>query len=344
MILLIGLALALNIAVFAQSESRSSQSGSRRGFTLYGDLKVEESQGGVETSSMFDVILYTAGNQVVARERVGNGGRYRFNNVFNGEYYLAVELDNVEVARVTLQIPENAVEHIRQDLEFRWKGGLRSAGGVLSARDTYNRTNQNRTLYDRAMKEINNRKFSKAVELLRSLLESDPKDFPAWSELGMVYFTQKEFEAAENSFLKAIEAKPDHVPSLVSLGRVRLARKNSDAAIEALQAALKADPQSPSANYFMGEAYLALRQGSQAARYLNEAIKIDPLGMADAHLRLATLYNLAGSKERAAIEYNEFLKKRPDYPDGQKLRDYIIANGPRSKPKPNPSPSPSPNP
>lgn len=75
---------------------------------------------------------------------------------------------------------------------------------------------------------------------------------------------------------------------------------------------------------------------------MNEALKLDPIGMANAHLRLVALYNLAGYKDRAAIEYNEFLKKKPDYPEAQKLRDYIIANGPRSKQKSIANPSPSP--
>ena len=50
------------------------------------------------------------------------------------------------------------------------------------------------------------------------------------------------------------------------------------------------------------------------------------------HLRLGALYNLAGRKDQAALEYNEFLKKRPDHPDAQKLRDYIIANKPKRIP------------
>jgi hypothetical protein len=45
--------------------------------------------------------------------------------------------------------------------------------------------------------------------------------------------------------------------------------------------------------------------------------------MASAHLRLAALYNAAGIKERAADEYQEFLKKKPDYPDKKKLEQYI---------------------
>jgi Tfp pilus assembly protein PilF len=34
---------------------------------------------------------------------------------------------------------------------------------------------------------------------------------------------------------------------------------------------------------------------------------------AEAHLRLAALYNATGLKDKAAIEYEEFLKKKPDH-------------------------------
>ena len=145
----------------------------------------------------------------------------------------------------------------------------------------------------------------------------------------MVYFIQKDFEAAENSYTSAIGVKADHVAALVNLGRVRLARKNNEGAIEPLEAALKADPKNAAANYFLGEAYLALKKGSKAVGYLNEALKLDPVGMADAHLRLGALYNLAGYKDRAALEYEQFLQKKPDYPERKKLADYIEANKPK---------------
>ena len=44
------------------------------------------------------------------------------------------------------------------------------------------------------------------------------------------------------------------------------------------------------------------------------------------HLRLALLYNGAGMKDKAALEYEQFLKKRPEYPDRKKLEKYIAAN------------------
>ncbi len=149
----------------------------------------------------------------------------------------------------------------------------------------------------------------------------------------MVYFLQKDLEAAENSYAGALAAKPDHVSALISLGRVRMARKNNEGAIEPLEAAVQADPKSAQANYFLGEAYLALKKGSKAVGYLNAALAIDPVGMADAHLRLGSLYNLAGYKDRAVAEYEQFLTKRPDYPEKKKLEEYIQANKPAT-PKP----------
>jgi Tfp pilus assembly protein PilF len=329
-LLIIGLILTLQAAVCAQASSASQPgAGSRRGFTLFGDLKVDASQAAADqnTNITFDVILYTRGNEVFGRQRVSNGGRYQFNNVFNGDYYLAVEIDSMEIARVPILIPANAVEQIRQDLEFRWKPGAASAGGgAVAAANAYHRSTQNRALYERATHEIEAKNFTQATSTLRSLVEADPKDYFAWSDLGMVYFIQKDLENAESSYTSALTAKPDHVAALVNLGRVRLARKNNEGAIEPLEAAIKADPQSATANYFLGEAYLALKKGSKAVGYLNEALRLDPVGMADAHLRLASLYNAAGYKDRAAHEYEQFLQKKPDYPDRKKLQEYIDAN------------------
>jgi len=326
----IGIILSLEAIVVAQASNSSMPgAGTRRNFTLFGDLKVDESQvdRGTNTNVTFDVILYTRGNEVFARQRVSNGGRYQFNNVFNGDYYLAIELDTLEIARMPILIPANAVEHIRQDLEFRWKPMMGAA--PKPAADAYNRSSQNRALYQRASHEIDSKNFTQAIATLREVVEADPKDYPAWTDLGMVYFIQKDLEAAEKSYTSAVQEKPDHVTALVNLGRVRLARKNNEGAIESLETALKIDPQSATANYFLGEAYLALKKGSKAVVYLNEALKLDPLGMADAHLRLAALYNLAGYKDRAAAEYEQFLQKKPDYPERKKLTDYIEANKPK---------------
>ena len=111
---------------------------------------------------------------------------------------------------------------------------------------------------------------------------------------------------------------------------MRIVQKNYDGAIEVLLQAVKVQPRSAQANYFLGEAYLQNKKGSLGVGYLNEAIKLDPVGMADAHLRLAALYNAVGMKDKAAAEYEQFLKKVPDHPDAKKLKEYVDANKPKN--------------
>ena len=99
-----------------------------------------------------------------------------------------------------------------------------------------------------------------------------------------------------------------------------------DVAVQALTKAVGLKPDSPDANYFLGDAYLRMKKGSLAVGYLNEALRLDPNGMAEVHLKLATLYDAAGVKEKAAAEYQEFLKQRPDYRERRKLERYIAEN------------------
>jgi len=126
--------------------------------------------------------------------------------------------------------------------------------------------------------------------------------------------------------LRAIDVHPGFFPALLNLGRVEVAQQQYEVAIEVLLRALKGRPDSADVNYLLGESYLQMKKGSMAVGYLNEAIRLDPAGMAEVHLRLALLYNNAGMKDKAAVEYEAFLKKRPDYKDRKKLEGYISAN------------------
>ena len=137
---------------------------------------------------------------------------------------------------------------------------------------------------------------------------------------------KQRLDEAEKAYTEALKRHAEYAVALISLGRVRIVRKDFDGAIKVLAQAVAIQPTSPQANYFLGEAYLQARLGSKAVPFLNEAIKLDPAGMAEAHLRLAALYNARGLKDKAAAEYEAFLKQIPDYYDKKKLKEYIAAN------------------
>lgn len=300
------------------------------GHILYGDLKVEEGRAAGLKPLAFDVILYTEGGSLIARQTVANNGRYRFLNLRNGSYDVVVEVENSEVARLRVNVTSPFKNDFRQDILMEWResavGKNSGKAATVSVEDLYQRTPANQKRLTKAAEAMDKKSYEQARALLHQLVEDDPKDFQAWTELGTVYYLQKNNAEAEKAYLRALESRPKFVLPLLNLGRIRLSEKNYAGAVEVLSRAVEAQPQSANANYYLGEAHLQNKKGSKAVEYFNEALRLDPAGKAEAHLRLALLYHAAGLKERAAAEYERFLAKEPNHPDKQKMTIYIAEN------------------
>lgn len=324
----IRLALML-LAVYSLSgTSALMQTGS--GHTLFGDLTVDEGQVEGLKPMSYDIILYTDGGRVVGRQTVSSKGRYRFTSVPNGNYDVVVELENQEVARLHFSLSSSFKNDFRQDIALKWQpnrlNSTEDRTKIISAADTYARSPANTNLFQKAAAAMEKQHYEQAVGFLRQIVETDPNDFISWTELGTAYLGQENSSEAEKRYVRALEVQPKFFLALMNLGRLRIAEKNYEGAIPSLTSALEVQPTSAIANYYLGEAYLQIKKGSKAVVYLYEALKLDPIGMAEAHLRLAALYNAVGQKEKAAAEYEAFLKKKPDYPDRKKLEQYIAAN------------------
>jgi len=311
---------------FALSSPITAQVGG--GHLVFGDFEVNESKDNKSTPQVFNVILYSVFGSVVARQSVANHGRFQFYNVNNGEYDIVVEVESHEVARVHIVLTSALRSDFRYDISLEWRtgAGVNKKAATVSAEDVYNRIQPNKGRFEKAEEAFENKHYDDAAAIFRRIVTDDPADFQAWSELGTVYLAQKKASDAEAAYLRAIEAQPKFFRALMNLGKLRYATKNFEGSIEPLTRAIASKPTSSEANYFLGEAYLQIKKGSKAVGYLNEAIRLDPVGMADAHLRLAALYNGAGMKDKAVTEYEQFLKAKPDYADRAKLEKYIADN------------------
>ena len=299
------------------------------GHVLFGDVKVDDSKvGGTSSPMAFHIILYTTTGNVLDRQIVPNNGRYRFSNVRNGEYDVGVEVDGMEIGRVRVIVQSLYKTDFQQDIGLELKPGFSrpSKGSVVSAADFYERRSSTKGLFENADRALTTKNYDEALTLLKRVVEIDPIDFQAWTQLGTVYLGQKKFDEADSSYSKAIEIRPSFFAALLNLGRLRLMTKKYEAAVDVLTQAITQRKDSADANFYLGEAYLQVKKGTLGARHLYEALRLDPIGQADAHLRLATLYNAAGMKDKAAAEYEQFLKKKPDSPERKKLEQYISAN------------------
>jgi tetratricopeptide (TPR) repeat protein len=299
------------------------------GQTVFGDVRVTGDNNTLIAKEV-TLILRRVPEGEVGRQVVSSRGRYRFTNLKTGEYEILVEVDGKEIGRVQQLMVRSELSNSpyghQYDLDFRWRSGeghSSPVGGVISAADVYDRPSATKSLFQKAEESVGKKKYDAAIDLLRQIVEKDQKDFQAWTALGTVYFAQQKLDDAESAYLKAIEVHSTSPRAQLNLGRVRFSQKKFEAAVEPLTKAVELQPTSGDANYLLGECYLQLKKGSKAIPYLNEAAT---LGRPEAHLRLGWLYNAAGMKDKAALEYEEYLKKDPNYRDRVKLMEYITTN------------------
>lgn len=295
-------------------------------YSIWGELRISGTAADANAPTGATITLHKVGTGEVGRQSISSGGRYRFTNLSDGDYDIACEVDGREIARMRMNIIRGSLAPFygfRQDFEFDWKPGTTGKAKTVSVADIYPRSSANQSLFHKAQEATEKKKYEDATRFLREILAADKTDFQVWSLLGTIYFMEEKLDDAEKAYLQALTLKPELPKTLLSLGKLRYSQKRFDEAIDPLTRALETQKDSGEINLLLGESYLQLKKGSKAVPYLNDAAK---LGKPEAHLRLAWLYNAAGLKEKAVIEYEEFLKKRPDYAERKQLEEYVHAN------------------
>ncbi len=273
------------------------------------------------------IAVYFRGRFVVRRQ-VSESGSYFINEVPRDGSTIVVEIDHNEVA--TRQLNYTPASIVYQDFSLDWTQFQRAKdkAGVVSVAAAYNRSRENQERFERAVSDIKKGNNDSAISALKSVVNADPKDFYAWTQLGNAYFLKKDNKNAEAAYLRSIAEQPTYTLALVNLGKFYLSQNEPDKALETLTKAVESETTSADAQQYLGEAYLAMKKGSKAVVYLNEAIRLAPVEKAEIHLRLAALYNAAGLKPRASIEYQKFLEKVPNYERRDELKKYISENPP----------------
>ena len=273
-------------------------------------------------------VIITYAGSAADRAVANDAGYFVIRNVPRNNVSMIVEVDGVEVVRQPI-VP-TSMGNPRLDYTLPWPPAMKTDAkpGVISAEPGYKRSEKNEEIYQRATTALKGGDKQAAVTLFDQLLAADPKDYVAWTELGTIFFKAGSLENAEACYFKAIELKKDYTVVLLNLGKLYLTRKQFDNAIVALSNAVKIAPTSADAHQFLGESYLQAKKGSSALYHFNEAKKLSPVDKADLHLRIATLYDAAKQKDKAAAEYRAYLVKNPNYADKVKLEQYIKDNSP----------------
>jgi hypothetical protein len=85
-------------------------------YTLFGDVKIDDSKVQGQVSLSINLILYTEAGTVVGRQPIMAGGRYRFVGIRTGAYDLVIQIDNNEVGR----IPRSSAGQSKRNIVRTW--------------------------------------------------------------------------------------------------------------------------------------------------------------------------------------------------------------------------------
>jgi Flp pilus assembly protein TadD len=270
-------------------------------------------------------VIYWDREQNESRWTVGKSGYYCFkrNNASGGN--LVVEVDGIEVARKNL--PAIAPGQLREDFEVSPAEFVRQfPPSTVSAKFSRPANDKTAPLYRKVAEAERDKNVSKVISVLKEIVQSDPQDFVAWAKLGTIYFEQGNLLEADGAFRKSLELRVDYTPAWINVGKLRMAQKQFDAAAEILKHATTLDPANARIFQLLGEAYIQAKKGTLGAEALHKAIELDPVGMADSHLLLARLYQLAGAKDLAVHEYEMFLTKVKDHPERKRAEKFVKEN------------------
>jgi tetratricopeptide (TPR) repeat protein len=249
-------------------------------------------------------------------------GSYCFKRAASGGS-IVIEVDGIEVARRTL--PSFGAAQQREDFDIYPTGPTGAARpGTVSAKFAHPRNEKTVELYQKASRADTQREA--ILGYMKEIVAIDPADFIAWSILGSLLLEEKSFAESDAALRKAIGLKIEYTPAWINVGRLRVAQKQLEAAIEIFKHAAELDPKSGRTFQLLGETYLQAKMGTLGAEALTMSLRLDPVGMADSHLLLARLYDLAGAKKLATKEYRAFLGKVPAHPDKKKFEKYIKEN------------------
>ncbi|MEW6377470.1 MAG: tetratricopeptide repeat protein [Thermodesulfobacteriota bacterium] len=115
------------------------------------------------------------------------------------------------------------------------------------------------------------------IETLKDIVKKDPKNLPAWVELGNLYFDRNQPKEAIEAYSQYLAVKPDNPDVRTDMGIMFRALGQFDKAIEEFRKASQSDPKHVNSRYNIGIVLLHDKQDIKGAvKAWEDYLKVDP--------------------------------------------------------------------
>jgi len=115
------------------------------------------------------------------------------------------------------------------------------------------------------------------IQTLKEIVKKDPKNLPAWVELGNLYFDTDQPREATEAYSQYLKVKPDNPDVRTDMGIMYRKLGQFDRAIEEFRKAAQSDPKHMNSRYNIGLVLLHDKQDMKGAiKAWEEYLKVDP--------------------------------------------------------------------
>jgi cytochrome c-type biogenesis protein CcmH/NrfG len=115
------------------------------------------------------------------------------------------------------------------------------------------------------------------IQTLKEIVKKDPKNLPAWVELGNLYFDTDQPKEAIEAYSRYLAVKPDNPDVRTDMGIMYRKLGQFDRALEEFRKAARSDAKHVNSRYNIGLVLLHDKQDIQGAiKAWEEYLKVDP--------------------------------------------------------------------
>jgi cytochrome c-type biogenesis protein CcmH/NrfG len=153
--------------------------------------------------------------------------------------------------------------------------------------------------------------FTQEIQMIEELVQKDPGNPDAWSQLGDVFYRGQLYDKAVEAYTKALNLRPARTDVLIKLGNAHFDRGANEGAIEAYSKALSIDPKNADVLTDLGIAYRRAGNPNRAVEAFRKAAQMDANHLNSRYNLGVVLFHDVNDKEGAIRAWEDFLQVEP---------------------------------
>ncbi|HJT65728.1 MAG TPA: tetratricopeptide repeat protein [Pyrinomonadaceae bacterium] len=304
--LLVVVSFVLFVPPVLAQRDRDTYNPNSQAFEVSGEVRLSES-GGVMTNIPVRLERFSGGliDQIVTDNR----GHFRFPNLQRGYYRVIVNTPGYRPVQQDADL--QVLARIYLVFELTADASKSSAGmplliDVVDARVPA----AAREAFSNGRTALAKKNYKEAIAQLQQAVATYTNFYEAQLLLGIAYMDLREWDDAEKAMQRAVEIKPDSGAAMIYLGEVYWRQKRYPDAEQTLREGLKLDEKSWHGQFTLGRLYWDMGEVAKAGGPIGKTLQLKP-DLAEAHLLAGNILLRVNQRERALVEYREYLRLAP---------------------------------